>query len=228
MKKNVSFSLFAHDMKYYIGAEENCALFEKMLPEWEISIFYHPNFSIIEKIDELRNLKCNLIDVSTIDININKNIMDHPIPYFWRFFSFFNEGFNISRDLDSRLTDREVEYIKRWVEGDKSYFVIRDHPWHSQYPAGLFGIKGHQNNFKSFCEKFINENDLLWGHDQIILDQFMKDIPNSDIEYCGFDREDTYIPRKDKSTFIGIQLGEDGKPIDAALLALNTLEHLNL
>jgi hypothetical protein len=182
----------------------------------------------MNKIEDLKKLKCNLIDVSTIDININKNIIDHPVPYFWRFFSFFNNEINISRDLDSRLTDREVEYIKRWVDGDKPYFVIRDHPWHSQYPAGLFGIKGNQNNFKSFCEKFINENTLLWGHDQIILEEFMKEVLESDIEYRGFDNPDTYIPRNDKTTFIGIQLDENSNPTEGAIKALNTLKELKL
>lgn len=228
MKKNVSFSLFGKDLKYYYGAEKNCELFNDLLPDWEVKIYYHTQFSMMDEIEKLRNLKCNLIDVSTIDININKNLIDHPIPYFWRFFSFFDDSINISRDLDSRLTYREVKYIKRWIDGGKPYFVIRDHPWHSQYPAGLFGIRGYQNNFKPFCEKFINDNTLLWGHDQIILDEFMKNVPYSDIEYCGFDKEETYIPRNDKSMFIGIQLDENGKPIDAALKALISLENLNI
>jgi hypothetical protein len=228
MKKNVSFSLFGRDPKYYVGAEKNCKLFNKLLPDWEVKIFYHEQTSMMNKIESLKKIKCSLIDVSTINININKSLTDHPIPYFWRFFSFFNDEINISRDLDSRLTDREVEYIKRWVDGNKPYFVIRDHPCHSQYPAGLFGMRGHQNNFKLFCENYINNNVLEWGDDQKILEEYMKNTPQSDIEYCGFDKEDSFIPRKDKSTFIGIQLDENSTPTESAIIALDQLKYLNI
>lgn len=228
MKKNVSFSLFGHDMKYYVGAYQNCKLFGELLPDWGVNIFYHKDNSIMEEIKKLKKLKCNLIDVSTININLTKNLTDFPIPYFWRFFSFFNDDINISRDLDSRLTEREVEYIKRWVEGEKNYFVIRDHPWHSQYPAGLFGMKRNKNNFKIFCENYLNSNILQWGDDQTILEQYMENTPQSDIEYCGYDKEETYIQRNDKSTFIGIQLDDNNQPTEHALKSLTALNELNL
>lgn len=228
MKKNVSFSLFGYDMKYYVGAYQNCYLFEEMLPDWEVNIFYHKDNSIKEEIKKLKKLKCNLIDVSTIDINLTKKLTEFPIPYFWRFFSFFNDDINISRDLDSRLSEREVEYIKRWVDGRKTYFIIRDHPCQSQYPAGLFGMKGNKHNFKTFCENYLNNNILDWGDDQIILEQYMENVQQSDIEYCGYDKKETYIPRNNKSIFIGIQLDSNNKPTESAIIALNELTNLNL
>lgn len=229
MKKIVAFSLFGTDLKYYVGAEKNIQLVEELLPSWEVSIYYHPDITSSIHIQHLSTLKCNLINVADICLNINKPIIDHPIPYFWRFFSFFDENISISRDLDSRISKREVEYINRWLNSDKDFFVIRDHPWHSQYPAGLFGIKGNKNNFKGFTEAFMNSKDMVWGDDQLILDLYMSSVPKTDIEYCGFDQPDTYIKRDNENFFIGIQLDENDNPTEmGGVVGLNHLKSMNL
>jgi hypothetical protein len=46
---------------------------------------------------------------------------------------------------------REVEYINKWLEEGSEYFIIRDHPWHSPVPSGLFGIKGKIASIDIFC-----------------------------------------------------------------------------
>jgi hypothetical protein len=150
-------------------------------------------------------------------------------PYFWRFLSFFEDTPSIVRDLDSRFSDREVSYINSWLNNDKDYFIIRDHPWHSPVPAGLFGIKRKIQPFEDHMIEFVANNSLSWGADQDILHLYMEKINKESIFYCGFDDATNYIPRDDKNFFIGMQIDENNQPIiPSATVALEYLNSMNL
>ena len=107
--KSISYSLFGLDYKYYTGAEKNILINQKLLPDWETVIYYHPEMIRNEYIDKLSNMGAKMIDVSSFSFG-NRPPKDYP--FFWRFISFFDDGITISRDLDSRLSEREVEYIR--------------------------------------------------------------------------------------------------------------------
>jgi len=228
--KIIAFTLFGQDIKYYVGAQKNVNLINKLLPDWEIKIYYHDKNLNKDFINLINDLKCTLINVDIFQDLFKKDLSDFPIPYFWRFISFFDDNISIVRDLDSRISEREVKYIQRWLDNGKPYFVIRDHPWHSQYPAGLFGIKGNTKDFKNFMIDYINKkDDLRWGDDQHILDEFMLEVNKDEIEYCGYDRSETYIRRENPDFFIGIQLDENDKPTElGGVLGINHLKSMNL
>lgn len=228
MRKIVSFSLFGTDKKYYVGVEKNYNIMKEIMQDWEMDVYYHPDYINTDEFNKVKDVGCNFINVSEIALDINKKLQDYPIPFFWRFFSFFNNEINIARDLDSRLGERELIYINRWIDSGKTFFVIRDHPWHSPYPAGLIGIRGNKHNFKEYCENFINSKNLVWGDDQTILMGFMEDKDLTDLEYCGFDKENTYIKRDDENFFIGIQLDENDQPLHNSVLGLECLKNYGL
>jgi len=48
----------------------------------------------------------------------------------------------ISRDTDSRLNHREKAAVDEWLESDKSFHIMRDHPFH-KFPVlgGMWGVK---------------------------------------------------------------------------------------
>lgn len=226
MRKIISFTLFGNDIKYYIGAEKNIELTKILLPDWEIVIYYHHEMIKINYIEKFISMGVKVVDVSNITIG-EKNSKEFP--FFWRFLSFLNNDITIVRDLDSRFSDREIEYINRWLNNDKDYFIIRDHPWHSPVPSGLFGIKGFKLEFEEHFHSFITNSDLRWGADQDILHEYMKDIPLDNVEYCGFDKIETYIPRNNKNFFIGMQLDENDKAtIPSGELCLKYLKEINL
>ena len=55
----------------------------------------------------------------------------------------------ISRDLDSRFSEREVSAVDEWLRSDKAFHVMRDHDFHwSQMLAGLWGVKLNQDNVR--------------------------------------------------------------------------------
>jgi hypothetical protein len=226
MKKVISFTLFGYEPKYYIGAEKNVEVNQTLLPDWNTVIYYHPEMTRMDSVEKLSSMGATLIDVSDIIIG-NKTPKDFP--FFWRFLAFLNDDITLVRDLDSRVSDREVEYINRWLKNGKDYFIIRDHPWHSPVPSGLYGIKGKKVEFENHFNSFVGNSDLRWGTDQEILHEYMKDIPLENVEYCGFDRPETYIPRVNKEFFIGMQLDENDNPtVPSGETCLNYLKELNL
>jgi hypothetical protein len=212
MKPIVAFTLFNNNPKYYIGAERNIQQIKEMLPDWEIKIYYHNELFIEDYDKKLTDLGATMVNVKNMSIT-KKLITDYP--YFWRFFSFFENTRAIVRDLDSRFSQREVTYINKWIESDKDYFIIRDHPWHSPVPSGLFGVKNQTDNFKNHFINYIDNRDLIkWGDDQEILHLYMQNVNKDNIYYCGYDIQDNYIPRDDKNFFIGLQLDENDQPIE--------------
>ena len=50
----------------------------------------------------------------------------------------------ISRDADSRLSLREKEAVEKWINSDKDFHIMRDHP-HHYYPilGGTWGFKNY-------------------------------------------------------------------------------------
>lgn len=211
LKPIVSYCLFGDDEKYFVGAKKNYALIQELLPRWQMTVIYDSNQYDKEKIKELQDLGIYLHDINELlkSTSLIKN--PNEFSYFWRFFPLSFSTPCIARDLDSRITDREAEYINRWLHTGRKYFIIRDHPWHSEVPAGLFGIWNADISFmRQLCD-YIRSTDIRWGDDQDFLQKFKKSIDLDDLYLCDYGNKH-YIPRKDKSLFIGCQLGADDKP----------------
>jgi hypothetical protein len=63
---------------------------------------------------------------------------------FWRFWASEDTDVDIflSRDCDSRFSDREISAIKEWLESDKDFHIMRDHPYHTvQILGGMWGCR---------------------------------------------------------------------------------------
>ena len=154
MKKIISFSLWGNNPKYTIGAVRNAELALTIYPEW-ICRFYigkSVDDNIIEKIKSLENTEVFLMDEQG-----SWNSM------FWRFFPASEDDVEImiSRDTDSRLSLREKSTVDEWLNSDKGFHIIRDHPWHStEILGGMWGVKkGVIENIKKLIENF-EKNDV--------------------------------------------------------------------
>lgn len=223
MEKYISYCLYGKNPKYYVGAKKNLEVNNRLLPNWKSIIYYDSKEIDKNFILELENLGYITKDVNLLEITKNVNYQ-----MFWRYFIFENQVISIVRDLDSRLSDREVKYINLWLESDSNYFIIRDHPWQSEVPGGLFGIK-NPNNFWNFFKTFVKNKNLGWGVDQEMLKSYIDGVDKKNISYFGFDKKENYIPRDDKNFFIGIQLDENENPVSPnSSLALEYLKNLNL
>jgi hypothetical protein len=126
--------------------KENIKLAKQHFSDWEVRI-YHNNTVPEKYINEYKELDAICILCENIGINkLNWEGM------FWRWLPLDDPDVDIwlSRDADSRLSQREAKIVDEWINSGKTLHCIRDHRCHFNYiMGGLFGI-----NNKLFHEKY--------------------------------------------------------------------------
>jgi protein O-GlcNAc transferase len=153
--KVIAYSLWGVDPMYTIGALRNADLAKKHYPDWT-SIFYCAASVPSSVVDELSS-KDNVI-VRMMNEEGNKKSA------IWRFFPAEEEGIEllISRDCDSRLSNREAIAVNEWIASGKDFHIMRDHPYHGGHPilAGMFGVRGLKlKGIKNAAEEFVKSKD---------------------------------------------------------------------
>ena len=162
--KIISFSLWGQDPKYLTGAIKNADLAKQIYPGW-ICRFY-VGASVPSTV---------IYDLESRD---NVQVVQRPEwgdwrSMYWRFEPAGEEDIDvmISRDCDSRLNLREKAAVDQWIESDKGFHIMRDHPWH-QYPVlgGMWGAKKDAvPQIKQMMDAFSSED--AYGTDYIFFAQ---------------------------------------------------------
>jgi hypothetical protein len=162
MKKVISFSLWGNNPKYTIGAIKNAELALKIYPDWTCRYYVGKNtpIDIIQKLMYFNNTEIKIMNDSG-----NWSGM------FWRFYAAVDPDVDvmISRDTDSRLSQRERTAVDDWIDSNKGFHIMRDHPYHqTQILGGMFGIKKNTiNNLYELLNSY-NKADF-WQVDQNFL-----------------------------------------------------------
>jgi hypothetical protein len=135
--KIISVSVWGENPRYGKGAVINARLAEQIFPEWRYRIYF--GSSVPTK------YKNELLTLPNVDlIEIDESVSGYGM--FWRFNSAFlsSDTVMISRDCDSRLSEREKRCVEEWLTSDKRFSIIRDHPRHFDFPVlgGMWGLKG--------------------------------------------------------------------------------------
>lgn len=166
--KVISFSLWGDKPKYTVGAVKNSLLRSKFYPEWEMRV-YHDDSVPSYILEELEGNNVKLVER---DNQNHSNAM-------WRFSPASEEGVEcfISRDCDSRLFERDVIAVNEWLESDKKFHIIRDHPgghaW--EISAGMWGCKsGFIQNIDEKMNQYINTSH--WISDRAVDQRFLQEI----------------------------------------------------
>ena len=131
MKKCICYSLWGDNVIYLSGVRKNYDLIKKFFPTWKMVIYYDKSvpFNIIEENPNIEWIQAN----------------ENQYGMFWRFNHINECDLFLSRDLDSRISEREVYCIDRWTASSKKILSIRDMiPYHYEFPimGGMFGIRG--------------------------------------------------------------------------------------
>jgi hypothetical protein len=148
MKKVISYSLWGDDTRYTIGAIHNSILAKYYYPGW-ISRFYCGNNVPNHIINQLSSFNHN--EVIMVDDSPNWTGM------FWRFYAAADADIMISRDADARLSSREACAVSSWLATDKSFHIMRDHPYHARPIMG--GMWGCRNGILSNITDLIKQFD---------------------------------------------------------------------
>jgi len=133
-KKVVSFSLYGNNLRYTDGAIANAELMLKIYPEWTMYIYFDNSVPLntMQQLTQYRSV--SLVNMTGSSINSKMS---------WRFLVAADTDVEryVVRDIDSRLSLREKAAVDEWIESEKKFHVMRDHPSHSHYnmSGGMWG-----------------------------------------------------------------------------------------
>jgi len=162
MKKVISFSLWGSNPKYTIGAIRNAELTPIIYPGW-VSRFYCGLSVPIDIINTLKSLPYT--EVIIMDVDGDWTGM------FWRFYACEDSDVMLSRDTDSRISVRERLSVDEWLDSDKDFHIMRDHPYHNtEILGGMWGCRnGILKNIVDLIKNY-NKGDF-WQVDQNFLSE---------------------------------------------------------
>lgn len=180
MRNIISYSLWGDAPMYWQGAIENIKLAKKYYPGF-ICRFYIDNSCDPNLIESIKGDNVEVVlmnnDEYTYGGNLSERFNHNGI--FWRFLPLKESDVNIVlfRDCDSRISNRELEAVNEWLDSDKDFHIMRDHPYHT-WPI-LTGMWGCRNNRISNIDelllkwKFHENKGIYQAEDQDFLGQFI-------------------------------------------------------
>lgn len=183
-KNIIAFSLWGNIPKYTIGAIKNAELSKTIYPGFVCRFYVNDTVpsSIVQSLSELDS-----------EIYMESNYSDWR-SMFWRFQAAYDDDVNIVlfRDTDSRLNLREKYAVEEWISNNKTFHIMRDHPYHGYHIlGGMWGYRFNPKyNIKKMLDNFIPNNhygtdyvffrDVLYpiiGDDKVTHDEFFEKKP---------------------------------------------------
>ena len=163
MQKIIAFSLWGADPKYCLGAIRNAQLAQKYFSEWKCHFYFDKSVpkGYINVLKDFSNVQ--IFDMASTSI----------FGAFWRFLSMENDTIVLSRDCDSRLSEREKHIVDDWLSSPELMCNVKDHINHYEFPilAGMWGLKG------GLSREAISGMERYWGTHAYTVDQhYLRDI----------------------------------------------------
>jgi hypothetical protein len=187
MKKIISFSLWGTNPKYTIGAIKNVDIAKQLMPDWKCR-FYIDNTVPEEIVNKLKEKDAEIYKYET---------KGDWFSMYWRFLPASDKNVEcmLSRDCDSRISEREVLAVKEWIKSDKLFHIMRDHPYHDvPILGGMWGVKSPLlTNMKDMIKNYNIGN--YWQTDQ----EFLRDIVYPIVKDCSL-IHDPFFEKKDFPT----------------------------
>jgi hypothetical protein len=151
-----SFCLFGDTDKYCVGLLNNIKTIFEKFPGWMVYVYVgegvpHWILSQLQRIPIVRIIQTNMQG------NENKA---------WRFFAVDLPEVDVCivRDSDSRVYDRDQAAIQEFLQSDKEFHIIRDHPNHfHKIMAGMWGAKKGM-----FANTNMQELYTVWRQQRIV------------------------------------------------------------
>ena len=193
MKNVIAYSLWGNNPIYWVGARRNIELVNEYLPGW-ICRFYIDKTCSTDLINTIKGENVEVILMGN-DVYNYSNLSErfNHSGLFWRFLPLSDDNVNIliSRDCDSRISQREVNAINEWISSDKDFHIMRDHPYH-QVPI-LSGMWGARNKILKNINELLKDwsqyenKGVFHAEDQDFLGQIVYPIVrNNSMEHSEF------------------------------------------
>ncbi len=187
MKKVISFSLWGNSPTYNIGAIKNAELANVYYHEFECWFYIHRETVPEKTICELMKLKNCKIIFKTGDLNVVK-------PMTWRFEAIDDPEVEImmSRDTDTRILQREILAVREWLNSNKLFHIMRDHPHHRFcILGGMFGTRKlpEIESWKTQIDKIIQTGARDYDQD-FLRTHIYPFIQNNSIIHASFNKNE--------------------------------------
>src|SRR5690606_4883421 len=203
----VSFSLWGSDPRYNIGAIRNAESAPIFYPGW-ICRFYC-GASVPPQV--LRRLR----GFDHVDV-VNMPEAGDWRGLFWRFLPAADPDVYamLSRDADSRLSQREADAVGEWLSSDRDFHVMRDHPLHATLiPGGMWGVRsGLLRNMKAFLSRWKQRD--FWQSDQLFLSKVIAPLAARNwLEHDEFFAKKPFPSARQGREFVGQPYDEHDRPL---------------
>lgn len=169
----ISYSLWGTNKVYTYGLVESVLRNKEILPEWTVRVHY--NDTVPEHIITWLKQQDNVQLVHHEGSECKASNM------FWRFEDLFLPDTTVLvRDADSRISDRELGFIKEWLASDRNFHIIRDAKTHTVPIVG--GAFGCRNNCLRYITtpsglKNVNLPPFQFNDGLKLMQQFYKNLP---------------------------------------------------
>jgi hypothetical protein len=164
--KVISFSLWGSIPMHNLGAVRNAQIAKELFPDWKCIFYCFSSVpdSIIEMLSNMDNVEIRKVE----GVGDNTGMFNRFLPI-----SEENVEYCIIRDADSRLSPREKIAIDEWIQSNKDFHIMRDHPYHgTPILGGMWGIKGGIiKNISEAIKQFNASSDK--GQDQFFLTKYV-------------------------------------------------------
>ena len=156
-------------------------------PEWVMRLYFEvpPKSENMKKLCQISCQNSHILDLCNIQNNPILGNMSQIYPLIWRFLPILDPQVDIFfiRDLDSDLSQREIDAVQEFLKSTKEFHAMRDHPQHDiEILGGMWGAKLTQNTrpkFKASFEAMMKDTFDFLGrrnapqHDQSTLKQYI-------------------------------------------------------
>ena len=225
MKNLFGFSIYGSISKYNVGAIENARFISHLGPNWS-AIFYFDDSVPSETIRQLEGFGA-----------ITKRVEQdwHTNGMFWRFRVARDFDFEriLIRDVDSRISDRELSAVSSWIESGKTFHIMRDHPNHRTPMLG--GMWGASRKIKDYDHIWSKEEEYgnFVGEDQRFLRENLYALAKGDAcihdSFFRFEKDRSNFPvKRVNSEYVGESVDESGQYDDALRVKLSNIESSRL
>lgn len=205
--KVIAFSLWGDDPKYTIGALKNADIASNLYPDWRCRYYVGQSCpdDIVEGLMSRDN--CDVIR------------MEHQGDWtgmFWRFLSASDPLVEVmlSRDTDSRLNKREKEAVDEWLKSDKTFHIMRDHPYHgTEILGGMWGAKrGCIADIGTLIDNYVKGD--FWQVDQNFLrDIIYNKVKDTCMVHDEFFERKPFPSSRSNKHFVGMAFDENDNPL---------------
>lgn len=167
MVRVFSFTLFGSADKYCKGLLRNIEIIQKEFPDYEIWVYIGNDVPahILEHLSHENNVRC----LFTGEVGMVNKL--------YRFFAIDSPDVEVMfvRDVDSRIYSRDISTIHEFLQSNKMFHIVRDHPNHfHKIMACSFAIKKGllacpvQKLFDEYRK--VHEVNTFWNDQEFLAD----------------------------------------------------------